>query len=55
MHDVVLYVEDCANRKDYEDFARFCFSVGIHNEKLQFNYVHPQMLLPNINPAVRNV
>ena len=49
-------VEDLAAEDDYDEFVRFMFSVGLYDDEIQFNYIHPTILqaaiMPNLRPRV---
>ena len=50
---VTQFIEDAAERNDYDDFARFMFSVSLIESKLQFNFIQPQVAVANVTPSLR--
>ena len=46
-------VETFAEADEYEEFVRFMFSVGLYDNELQFNYIHPMILQSAITPTLR--
>ena len=55
MSQVKTFVEECACRNNYEDFARYMFSVAMFDGMIEFNYIHPMVLQPNITPSLRTM
>ena len=50
---VIRFIEDAAARNDYDDFARYMFSVSLFESKIQFNYIHPTAALACVTPTLR--
>ena len=53
MAHVKSMVEDLAAEDDYDEFVRFMFSVGLFEDEVQFNYIHPMLLQAAIMPSLR--
>ena len=52
---VIQFIEDAAERQDYDDFARYMFSVSLIESTLQFNYIHPLVAVANVTPSLRPI
>ena len=53
MAHVKSMVEALAAEDEYDEFVRFMFSVGLYEDELQFNYIHPTILQAAIMPSLR--
>ena len=54
LQQVSKMVEEFAEDDDYQEFARFMFSVGLYGDELEFNYIHPMILQSAITPTLRS-
>ena len=46
-------VQELAGKGDFEEFCRFMYSVSRFGNEIDFNFIHPQTLIPYISPAFR--
>ena len=54
LNKVARSVQNFVGRGDFEEFVRFMYSVSRFEDEIEFNFVHPQVLLPIIMPTFRN-
>ena len=54
LHQVKKMVERYAEDDDYQEFVRCMFSVGLYDEEIEFNYIHPMVLQSAITPTLRS-
>ena len=55
IHKVARAVQGFVGKGDFEEFVRYMYSVSRFEDEIEFNYVHPQVLLPIIMPTFRNM
>ena len=46
-------VQELAGNGDFEEFCRYMYSVSRFGDEIEFNFIHPQTLLPSISPPFR--